>query len=85
VVDEIEWKRKARAALGRAVELAEGQSGLARICGGKVKQAHVWKWINGSGLLPAQYARLVEHALDGKVTRYELRPDVFGAEEKRAA
>lgn len=86
MVEDIHWRDKAKAALSRAVELAEGQSGLARICGGKVKQAHVWKWINGSGLIPAQYARPVEIALGGRVTRYELRPDVFGAaEEKRAA
>ena len=65
-------------ALQLAIELAGGQSALARLCGGRVKQAHVWNWLNRNRALPSEHARTVEEALGGKVTRYQLRPDVFG-------
>lgn len=65
-------------ALQRAIDLVPGgQSGLARCIG--VKQGHVWYWLNRrSGQAPADVCRLIEAATGGRVTRYELRPDVFG-------
>jgi DNA-binding transcriptional regulator YdaS (Cro superfamily) len=66
-------------ALERAVKICEGQSELARRIGGDVKQAHVWNWLNKSnGVVPAEHCRAIELATDGRVTRYQLRPDVFG-------
>lgn len=63
----------------RAVQIVGGQSELARRIGGEVKQAHVWHWINKSGgSVPAEHCRAIEEATEGKITRYELRPDVFG-------
>jgi DNA-binding transcriptional regulator YdaS (Cro superfamily) len=68
--------------LARAVDVLGSQSALARVCGGKVKQAHVWYWLNEKdGELPAEHCVAVEQATAEKgdvVTRYELRPDVFG-------
>lgn len=64
-------------ALSKAVELCEGQAELARRIGGKVKQAHVWNWLR-SGRAPAEHCRAIEEAVEGRVTRYQLRPDVFG-------
>jgi len=67
-------------ALKKAVDVAGGQTRLATKLGGPVKQAHVWKWLNGTRL-PAEYCRDIERITtqDGcTVTRYELRPDVFG-------
>lgn len=65
--------------LERAVEICTSQAELARRIGGNVKQAHVWNWLNSdSGLAPAEHCRAIETATDGEVTRYELRPDVFG-------
>lgn len=53
-----------------------------------VKQQHVWRWVR-AGRVPAEYALAIETATGGKVTRYELRPDVFGpapdAPDQRAA
>ena len=60
-----------------AVELAGGQSALARAIGGDVKQAHVWYWLQ-KGVVPAEHCGAIETATGGKVTREELRPDVFG-------
>lgn len=67
-------------ALTRAIEACGGtQAGLAAAL--NIKQQHVWNWINRSGgKVPAEHCRAIEEATGGKVTRYELRPDVFGPE-----
>jgi len=63
-------------ALSRAIEKLGGQSALARACG--VKQGHVWHWLNKSRRVPGDYVLTIEEATGGAVTRYELRPDIFG-------
>lgn len=63
-------------ALSRAIEKLGGQSALARACG--VKQGHVWHWLNKSHSVPGDYVLAIEAATGGAVTRYELRPDIFG-------
>jgi DNA-binding transcriptional regulator YdaS (Cro superfamily) len=68
-------------ALRKAVELAGGQSRLAKAIG--VRQQHVWNWLNRDGKPAAEYVLQIESAVSGKVTRYELRPDVFGAPPPR--
>lgn len=65
-------------ALERAIEIAGGQSALADKIGGKIKQGHVWWWLKESGRVPAEHCIAIENATG--VTRYELRPDVFGPE-----
>lgn len=72
-------------ALERAISIAGGQSELARRI--KAKQQTVHYWVSTAGKAPAEYVRAIEAAVDGQVTRYELRPDVFGAapETERAA
>lgn len=73
--------------LSKAVEIVGGQLSLAkairhRIPGCKVTQAFVWKWLNSKSdkdqVPPAEYCRAIEAATGGKITRYDLRPDVFG-------
>jgi DNA-binding transcriptional regulator YdaS (Cro superfamily) len=45
----------------------------------KVSQAHVWNWLNSdTPAPPSEHCRAIEDIADGVVTRYELRPDVFG-------
>ena len=68
-------------ALKRAVEIAGGQTALAEALG--VKQAHVWNWLNRDNALPAEYCIPIERATDGRVTRHELRPDIYP--DERAA
>lgn len=75
----------------KAVELVGGQVKLAaeirqwHAQNGsivKVAQAHVWNWLNSdSPMPPAEHCRAIEEILNGSVTRYDLRPDVFGASE----
>jgi len=63
--------------LEKAVEVCGGQTALARAIG--VQQPHVWNWLNRAhGVVPAEYCMKIEAATKGAVTRYELRPDVFG-------
>ena len=67
--------------LERAVDIAGGQTALAKAIGGSVKQAHVWNWLNISkGRVPAEHCSAIELATGGLVTRQQLRPDVFGKE-----
>lgn len=67
-------------ALQRAIDLVGGQSALARALGEPVKQAHVWYWLKGAGRVPAEYCAAIERATEGKVTRHDLRPDLFESE-----
>lgn len=70
-----------KAALERAIEHAGGQTALAKKLG--VKQANVWTWLNRvkGETPPAEFCLGIEVATAGAVSRYELRPDVFGARE----
>lgn len=74
-------------ALMRAIEVCGGQSELARLIGGNVLPQHVWNWVNRDKRVPPEHCRAIERATVDKgsvVTRYELRPDVFGSGEEAA-
>lgn len=80
------------AALLRAVEAAGGQTQFAdklnearallqpppKTDAKPIRQQHVDWWIRRAKKVPSEMARAAELAVEGKVTRYELRPDVFG-------
>lgn len=74
-----------RRALQRAVELAGGQAELARLIGGKVRQAHIWNWLHRDHRIPGERAVQIEEATKRKVTREQLRPDLFGKPNKQEA
>jgi len=59
----------------RAVDAAGGQTALATALG--IRQGHVSQWLR-RGKVPADRVLAIEAAIGGEVTRYELRPDVFG-------
>lgn len=65
-------------ALDRAISAAGTMSGLAAKLGLTFQHIQQWRKV---GRVPAEWARRVEAAVDGQVTRYELRPDVFGSSE----
>lgn len=69
-------------ALLEAVEIAGGQSALARLATPfakrEITQKDVWSWINRSKRVPPDCAIPVEMAVEGRVTRYRLRLDIFG-------
>lgn len=66
--------------LQKAIGVAGGQTALARALG--VRQGHVWAWLNRTGKVPANHCLRIEEVTKGKVTRYDLRPDVFGPAPK---
>lgn len=65
-------------ALQSALARAGSQSELARICG--VSQPAVWKWLQSSKRLPAEYVLRVESATG--VSRHHLRPDIYPLESR---
>ena len=64
-------------ALKKAVEIAGGQSALGR----KINrdQKAIWAWLNTTGKVPAEDVLSIEEAVEGQVTRHELRPDIYPA------
>jgi DNA-binding transcriptional regulator YdaS (Cro superfamily) len=89
-------KQNPLAALERAVEISGSQAELARRVAAyksddKIKQAHVWNWLNRDRELPAEMVLAVEAAtIDEKtgrprVLRYDLRPDLYPEDADVAA
>lgn len=63
-------------ALQAAICAIGSQGKLAALLG--KQQGHVGKWLHRDRKVPAEMCIAIERATGGKVTRYELRPDVFG-------
>ena len=63
-------------ALQLAVEEAGSQSELARIC--EITQPAVWKWLQSTKRVPAEYVLRIEAATG--VSRHHLRPDIYPVE-----
>lgn len=59
----------------RAVKLAGGPSVLAREL--NLWPSAVTNWIR-RGQVPPEYVLAIEGATGGQVTRYQLRPDIYG-------
>jgi DNA-binding transcriptional regulator YdaS (Cro superfamily) len=77
---------KAVELLGGQVRLAEAIRLAHKSAGREVKvaQAHVWNWLNSSSPNPpAEHCIIIEQATNGAVTRYDLRPDVFGTSPEK--
>lgn len=60
-------------ALQAAVDQAGGQSKFARLVG--TTQPTVWRWLNQSRQLPAEYVLIAERLFG--VSRHDLRPDIY--------
>lgn len=63
-------------AIKRAVEIVGSQSLLAKAIG--AHKVLVNQWVLGQRPIPARWCIPIEQATGGAVTRYQLRPDVFG-------
>jgi len=63
------------AALQRAKDLLGSQQALADIVG--VKQPSVHHILNDGKKVPAEWCLPIERATEGKVTRHDLRPDLY--------
>src|ERR1044071_1625061 len=68
--------------LETAVSLVGGQAKLARILG--VTQPNVWHWLHKSERVPGEYGLKSEGATGGKVSRHDLRPDLYPLSMTRA-
>lgn len=68
-------------AISRAAALAGGQSALARKLGCTPQAVSK---MCATGKVPAERVIPVEEAVDGQVTRSELRPDLYPAKEPAA-
>lgn len=62
-------------AIEKAARLAGNKTALARLLG--VTPQAVQQWVR-RGIAPAKRCRGIESVLNGGVTRFELRPDLFG-------
>ena len=69
--------------LEKAIEIAGGQAALARLI--NVKQAHVWYWLNKPKRVPAEQVAPIVDALNGGISRQELRPDLYPPEKEKVA
>jgi DNA-binding transcriptional regulator YdaS (Cro superfamily) len=58
----------------KAIEILGSQTALAKACG--VKQQYVFKWLRMKQL-PAERVIQIEKATNGKINRYEMRPDLW--------
>lgn len=65
--------------LERAIEIVGSQAELAKALG--VKPQHVWNWLHRDNKVPAEQVLPIEKATDGKVTRHDLRPDLYPKEK----
>lgn len=68
-----------KAAFEKAIDLAKGQSALARLLSTRerpVTQQRLWHHLKKKGACPAEFVLRVEEVTG--VSRHELRPDVFG-------
>jgi transcriptional repressor of cell division inhibition gene dicB len=75
-----------KSAIDRAFELLGGPSAVARLFpdenGKPLTPWAVSKWRRR---VPAERVLRIEELTEGKVSRYELRPDIYGESPKRAA
>jgi DNA-binding transcriptional regulator YdaS (Cro superfamily) len=58
------------------------QAELARRLG--VTQGMVWQWLKGVRRVSAEKVLALEEATNGKVTRHEIRPDIYPRSEPDA-
>lgn len=68
-------------ALKEAIHIAGGQSALAKRCGNGIKQQHIYNWLYRNKGVPPHRILLVEKAVDGKVSRQRLGPDIYPADD----
>ena len=61
----------------RATKAVGTQADLAKALG-LMSQSQISQWVKGRRPVPPKWCIKIEQVTGGVVTRYELRPDVFG-------
>jgi DNA-binding transcriptional regulator YdaS (Cro superfamily) len=69
--------------IAQAVAIKGSNAALAAAIG--VHESAISLWKTERRTVPAQYCIAIETATEGRVTRYALRPDVFGSAPDQAA
>lgn len=64
--------------LKKAIKHLGGVSRVAKMC--LLTQPSVSSWLK-KGRIPIRHVLTIERATGGQVTRYEMRPDVYGNSE----
>lgn len=64
--------------LKKCIRIAGGQRALARKIG--ATQQHIYNWMTRDKNIPPKYVIPMEKAVNGAVTRQELRPDIYPKE-----
>ena len=62
--------------IDKAIEIFGTQTALAEAIG--ATQPFVSQWVRNERPVSPKFARKIEEVTNGVVTRYQLRPDVFG-------
>jgi DNA-binding transcriptional regulator YdaS (Cro superfamily) len=65
--------------IAKAIRLAKSQTALGDMLG--LTPQAIQKW-SAQGIVPGDRCREIETKLGGKVTRYELNPEVFGEDPR---
>jgi DNA-binding transcriptional regulator YdaS (Cro superfamily) len=65
--------------IDKVLRLAGSQAELARRC--HTSQPRIWQCIHRNQRVPADLVIPLEKAVDGQVTRFELRPDLYPVEQ----
>ena len=72
-------------ALSHAIELAGGQTALADkltlYLGRPVSQGRIGNWLRRDRKVPAEMGIPIEKVVNGEVTRHELCPEIYPADE----
>lgn len=66
-------------ALQTAIGIAGGQTALGRLI--DEDQRTIWAWVHKTGKVPAEKVLMIEKAVEGQVTRHQLRPDIYPIEQ----
>lgn len=69
-------------ALDQVIEILGSQEALASNL--KIRSPSISEW-RKRGRVPAERCLEIERLTENRVTRYDLRPDVFGKPQERAA
>lgn len=71
-----------KSSIEKAVEIVGGQKALADALArqgfARIKQAHVWNWLNTTrNGVPGEYVIPICSIIDYQVTPHDLRPDLY--------
>lgn len=74
-------QNQTKPALLSAIALCGGQAALARALsaalGARVSQQRTWNAAHRDQTVPAEWCLAIEQATEGRVSRHQLRPDLY--------